>query len=75
MISFYFNDNVHKRFKTNVISAATPTITASNSATSYEIGGTAVTLTCKSASDSGGSGAYVWKLASNAVYVLLTLLA
>ena len=39
------------------------------------MGGTAVTLTCTSASDSGGSGAYVWKLASTAVYVLLKLLA
>ena len=41
-------------------SVATPTVTY-NAAT-YEIGsGTAVILTCTSASDSGGSGTYEWK--------------
>ena len=37
----------------------TPTISATNDATSYEIGGTQVTLTCTSTS---GSGTCEWKL-------------
>ena len=56
--------------KNNHISVATPQITASDSATSYEISGTAVTLTCTSYSDSSGTGAYVWKLGTQAMYVL-----
>ena len=61
--------------KNNHITAATPVISASNSATDYEIDGTSVTLSCVSTSDSGGFGAYVWNLGGQSVYVLSGLLA
>ena len=51
-------------------SVATPVISASNSATDYEISGTSVTLTCESTSDPSGSGKYLWKLDGNIRYVL-----
>ena len=53
-------------------SVATPTISASNGVTSYEISGTSVTLTCESTSDSTGSGTYVWELAGITLYVILS---
>ena len=52
------------------VSVATPTISASNGATDYEISGTSVTLTCESTSDPSGSGKYVWKLEGIIQYVL-----
>ena len=57
------------------ITVATPAISASNSATSYEISGTSVTLTCSSTSDPSGSGTYEWKLGGQSQYVLSVLLA
>ena len=51
----------------DLISAATPAISGP---TSYEISGTVITLTCMSSSDSSASGTYVWKLATQTVYVL-----
>ena len=48
--------------------AATPTITEANSATSYEIEGTSITLTCSSTS---GPGTYAWKHCGNPMYVIL----
>ena len=53
-----------------VPSVATPTITEGSSATSYEIAGTSITLTCTSTS---GSGTYAWKLDGNAMYVILIM--
>ena len=61
--------NFTQKNKFDHISVATPVITASNSASSYEIRGTTVTLTCISTSDSGGSGIYAWKLDALIVYV------
>ena len=54
----------------NHITVATPDISASNGDTDYEISGPPVTLSCISSSDSSGTGTYVWKLATEAVYVL-----
>ena len=51
-------------------SLSTPTITEGNSATSYEIAGTSITLTCTSTS---GSGTYAWKLDGTAMYVILII--
>ena len=70
-----YQQNITQNIKINLISVATPSISASNSATSYEISGTAVTLTCMSTSDSGGVGVYVWKFGGQIMYALLTLLA
>ena len=49
---------------------ATPTITEAKAATSYEIGGTSLTLTCTSKS---GSGTYAWKKDRTALYVILII--
>ena len=48
----------------SVLSVATPTITEENSAISYEIAGTSITLTCTSTS---GSGTYAWKFDGTAL--------
>ena len=53
-----------------VLSVAPPTITEGSSATSYEIAGTSITLTCTSTS---GSGTYAWKLDGTAMYVILII--
>ena len=53
-----------------VLSVATPTITEGSSATSYEIAGTSITLTCTSTS---GSGTYAWKFDRTAMYVILII--
>ena len=50
----------------------TPVISASNSATTYEILGTSVTLTCESTSDSTGSGTYQWNLDGQILYVIFS---
>ena len=75
----YYHKNHYLRLSTFVhvgdIAVETPAISASNSATSYEISGTSVTLSCVSASDSSGSGAYVWKLGGQKLYVLSGFLA
>ena len=55
--------------KSVYITVATPAITASNSSTNNDISGTSVTLTCMSQSDYDGSGAYIWKLDGQVVYV------
>ena len=55
-----------------VLSVATPTITEGSSATSYEIAGTSITLTCTSTS---GSGTYAWKFDGTAMYVILIIFA
>ena len=49
------------------MSVATPTITATDSATSYEIQGTSVTLTC---TPIYGNGDYVWKFDNAPMYVV-----
>ena len=46
-----------------IFSVAQPIIAAS--ANNYVIGGTAVTLTCSSSSDTSGAGVYEWKKGSN----------
>ena len=56
-----------KKLNICVLSVATPTITEGSSATSYEIGGTSLTLTCESTS---GSGSYAWKLDGTAMYAI-----
>ena len=58
--------SILKNIFTLTFSVAKPVITASNGATSYEIGlgGPSVTLTCTSTSGSGDS---LWKLDNNAV--------
>ena len=53
-----------------VFPVATPTITEANSATSYEIAGTSLTLTCTSMS---GSGTYTWKKDGTIMYVILII--
>ena len=68
--------NLHEcriEVKNSVFSVATPTITEGNSATSYEIGGTSLTLTCTSTSDSAGSGTYAWNKDGTALYVILII--
>ena len=47
-----------------LLSVATPTITEGSSATSYEIAGASITLTCTSTS---GSGTYAWKFDGTAI--------
>ena len=51
-------------------SVATPTITEGNFATSYEIAGISITLTCTSTS---GSGTYAWNKDGTVMYVILTI--
>ena len=65
----------HKNIKIVHIAVAKPVIHASNAATSFNISGTSVTLTCVSASDFIGSGTYKWNLDGQSLCVLSGLLA
>ena len=52
------------------LSVSTPEITELNSAATYEILGTALTLTCTSAS---GHGTYAWNVNGAPMYVILLI--
>ena len=67
--------NLTKNIKNVHITVAIPNISASNGATSYEISGTSITLSCVSTSDSSGSGVYIWRFNGRNMYVLQALLA
>ena len=62
-----------QNIKSDFISVGTPEISGSNSANSYEISGTSITLACMSQSDSSGSGIYEWKLNGQSMYALSRL--
>ena len=70
-LSLCYQQNITQNIKIDHITVATPAISASNSATSYEIHGASVTLSCVSTSDSDGSGTYVWKHNGKSLYVFL----
>ena len=60
--------NLYQKYHTFKFSVARPVISASNGATSYELSGPSVTLTCTSTS---GSGDYVWRLNNELMYVTI----